>query len=755
MVIATLAIAIGTTTSLYVFLRAVLASQTPQIEELDAVGRIYASSRILGVERSPILLRDFQSPLAQASSFESIAAYQFGEHRIAIGAMTRTVSVGQVSETFFDVFRLRAASGRLMTIDDARRRVPVMVVSDSLWRQFFKDRPSAEATLVMDGTMWNVVGVLPASFALPFLGINADAWTLMPTSADTASRSVSVVARIRKDRSWAAASAELDGLARAHSSSRQWTWTAIPVGVDLDKRRAGASAFILGPAVIVLLIGCVNVACMVLGRGIDREVELSVRAALGASRGRIVRQLIGEHMLLAGLAGALGSGLAFGILRVITSSLAAFPAAPALTPDASILVVACAVSVLSLVLFGTWPAIRLSRSDGAICLSGGHTLTSIGVAGYRSRDLIVFVELALAVVLIVVAGMWLNMFAELRRITPTFAADQVVAAQIDGKDLVATMDAISALPGVSRVAAASSLRGDRSSTVQLRAVNGRLARAARVAAQPSFFMTMGLPIVRGRTFEAAEANGKSRTVIVSETLAADLWPNENPIGAVVTIASRGGEASGVVIGVSADAWRLGSLAELRILSPEIYVPMDRDPANEVVVVARANGPARGLIRPIEGLLSGRGAVTPRAALVEEFTPFVRDESMLLVEILGAFGLVALVLAATGVFGVLTQSVSQRTGEFGVRMALGASAGAVWRMVVTREAKLIVTAIATGSTATVLVTQSVFAELARMSATDGRLWLVIATLCGGTAAAAVALATHRIVRLDPWTVLRNP
>jgi putative ABC transport system permease protein len=175
----------------------------------------------------------------------------------------------------------------------------------------------------------------------------------------------------------------------------------------------------------------------------------------------------------------------------------------------------------------------------------------------------------------------------------------------------------------------------------------------------------------------------------------------------------------------------------------------------VVVVARANGPARGLIRPIEEILGGHGAVTPRAAIVEDSTPFVRDESMLLVEILGAFGLVALVLAATGVFGVSTQSVSQRSGEFGVRMALGASSGAVWRMVMTREAKLITTAIATGSTATVLVTRSVFAELARMNATDARLWLVIATLCGGTAAAAVALATHRIVRLDPWTLLRKP
>jgi predicted permease len=754
MAIATLTIAIGTATGLYALLRASLANQTPQIENIDAVARIYASSRSLDVARAPLSLVDFQSALATASSFESIAAYQSDEHQITVGGMTATISVGQVTELFFQVFRARAASGRLISAQDARGREPVMVVSHSMWGKYFAGRTPGEATLNMDGTSWAVVGVMPPEFGFSFLGINADAWTWMPTQVEAAPRSVSVIARLRKDRSWTAAAAELWALATAHTPNSQWTWQAIPVRDDLDKRVRGASAFILGPALIVLLIGCVNVSCMLLARGIERDVELSVRCALGATRARIVRQLMNEHFLLAAVAGVLGWLLAVGILRVISSRMASFAAAPDLAPDASILLVALGVSFLASVLFGTLPAIRISRRDVAASLKGGTAFDSARFAGYHARDLVVFVEITLAVVLIVVTGLWLKLFAELQRITPAFAADQVVAARVQAADLNTASQAVASLPGVISVAAVSNLPGGRSSTVQLQADNGRLARAARVAVQPSFFTTVGLPILRGRTFDAAEANANSNTVVVSEALAADLWPGEDPVGKVVNLTTRRGTGVGVVIGVSADALNVGRLARVGIVSPDLYVPFDPADGSEFVVLARANGNVHALVRPIEVLLSsGQNGVRRVSVLVDDIQ-FVRDESLFLVRLLGAFGLVALGLAATGVFGVLSQSVSQRTTEFGVRMAMGASSGAVLLMVVMREAKLIVAAIATGAIATVMVTRAVFAELVMVSGSDARLWIAVAVLCGGFAAGAVALATRRIVRLDPWTVLRK-
>jgi putative ABC transport system permease protein len=754
MALATLTIAIGTTTSLYAFLRASLANQAPRIEGIDVVARVYASSRSLGIERAPVSMVDFQSALATASSFESIAAYQSDERVIAVGGTTATISVGQVTELFFQVFRARAASGRLISAQDARTREPVMVVSDSIWRKYFEGRTPGEATLNMAGTSWTIVGVLPPEFGFSFLGINADVWTWMPTQVEAPSRSVSVIARLKTDRSWTAASAELGALATAHAPNGQWTWQAIPVRDDLNKRVSGASAFILGPALIVLLIGCVNVSCMLLARGIERDVELSVRCALGATRARIVRQLTAEHFLLAAVAGVLGWLLALGILRLISSRMAAFAAAPDLAPDASMLLVALGVSFLASVLFGALPAIRISRRDVAASLKGATASASARFAGYHTRDLVVFTELTLAVVLIVVTGMWLKLFAELQQITPAFAADQVVAARVQAADLNTASQAVAALPGVIGVAAVSNLPGGRSSSVQLQAENGRLARGARVAVQPSFFTTVGLPILRGRTFDSAEANANSNTVIMSEALAADLWPGEDPIGNVVNLTTRKGTVAAVIIGVSADALNVGRLARFDIVPPDVYVPFDRADGSNFVVLARANGNVQAIVRPIEVLLGGGQDGVRRVSILANDTQFVRDESLFLVRLLGAFGLVALGLAATGVFGVLSQSVSQRTTEFGVRMAIGASSSAVLLMVVMREAKLIVAAIATGAVATVLVTRAVLAELVMVSGSDAELWIAVAVLCVGLAAGAVALATRRIVRLDPWTILRN-
>jgi putative ABC transport system permease protein len=495
---------------------------------------------------------------------------------------------------------------------------------------------------------------------------------------------------------------------------------------------------------------------MLLARGIDRDVELSVRCALGATRGRIVRQLIGEHLLLAGLGGVLGCALALGILRAISSRMAAFqsPFIPDLAPDASIVFVALGVSLLASVLFGTLPAIRISRLDIAASLRGGTAQASARFVGYHARDLVVFVELALAVVLIVVAAMWLKLFAELQRITPVFAADQVVAARVQGSDLGARIEAISGLPGVTSVTVVSSLPGARSAAVQLHTPNGRVARAGRIEVQPSFFKTVGLPVLRGRTFEPAEANANSSTVIVSETIAADLWPNENPLGATVNVMSRTGSTAAVVIGVSADALRLGSLARVGIVSPDIYVPFAPDARSESLLLARASGNARALVRPIDAVLSKDQSGIRRATVVGDDRQFIREESLFLVRLIGAFGLVALGLAASGIFGVLSQSISQRTTEFGVRMAVGASSGDVLWMVIMREAKLIVAAIATGAAGTILVSRVVFAELVTVSAADPRMWITVAALCGGFGAVAAALATYRIVRLDPWTILRN-
>ena len=749
--VATLAIGIGTTTSLYVFLGAVLGTARPHIEDIDHVGRIYASNRTLGVERAPLSLADFQSSLAGASSFESIAAYATDDRATTAATPTGTMSVGQVTENFFDVLRARAAAGRLMLPSDFRDGAPIVVVSDATWRTHFAGQRVGQATLVLDDAPWTVVGVLPPEFAFPFLGIGADVWTPMLTQSNPAARPVSVIARLTRDRTWTVAAAELKALALAQGSNALWTWRAIPVDDDVRTRAGSASALLLGPAFVVLLLGCVNVSCMLLARGIEREVELSVRCALGASPARIIRQLIAENLLLAGMGGTLGCAMAIGTLKVIASEMARFqPAlAPAIAGDLAILPIVFAVSLVAAVLFGCLPAVRILRQDIASSLKGG-TGPSPRFVGYHARDLVVFVELGLAVVLVVVAGMWLALFAELRGITPLFPADQIVAVNTPTALVSPLAEEIRSLSAVAGVAAASRLPGGRAPAAQVQAANGRSARAGIVSVQSTYFQTVGVPILRGRTFEPAEAMAGSGVVLVSEAVATALWPDEDPVGAALLVSGRSGTSRRIVIGVCRDALSLGSLAGVGLVAPDIYFPWEPGRTADAFLLVRTLTDAHTMLRPISVVARGS-----RAVVVGDEMRFVPTDSIFLVRLIGAVGLVALVLAATGIFGVLSQSVAQRTTEFGVRMALGASPADVLRMVILREAKLIVAAIATGALGTVVVTRAVFAELVAVSGQDVRLWVAVAVLCGGSAAVATAVATYRIVRLDPWTVLRKP
>ena len=754
--IATLAVGIGTATSLLVFLRAVLASQTPGIDDLDAVGRIYESSRSLGVERAPLAMDDVRSLIDTTSSFEVVAGYTSVDRALTIGATTVRRPVAAVTDGFFDLLRVRPSHGRLLSRDEARSREPVVVISDSLWRKYLPGSLPGETTLEIDGTRHRVVGVLPPEFSFPFLGITADVWMWMPPDPVTTRRHLAVLARLKNGASWTAASAELDAAARALRADDLWTWRAIPIRADFATRVGTASAFVLGPALVVLLIGCVNVSCMLLARGVERDVELSVRRALGASRARIVRQLIGESLVLAAAGGVLGYVLAAGMLGVISREMAAFrpQAVPALTPDAATFAAAVGVSLLASVLFGTLPAIRTSRRDISSALKGQLPFGTARFVGYHARDLVVFVELALAVVLIVVAGMWLTLFAELQRMAPAFAADEIVAARIHSTDATTAANAVTSVPGVAAVAVGSNLPGARSGAVQLRIPDGRVARAARLEVQPAFFRAIGLPLVSGRAFDASETYAREGTVVVSQRLASTLWPGADPLGARVTISGASGRGDAVVIGVCADALRTGTLAVANIILPDIYVPFDSRSAADAVLVARVNGDAHSYVRPIEAALSAGGRVPAAVTVASDDARLVKGESLFLVRMIAVFGVIALGLAGTGIFAVLSQSVSQRTLEFGVRMAVGATPRRVLLMVITREARLIAAAVATGAAGTLLVTRVVFADLANVSAQDVRMWIGVACLCGGGAAAAAALATRRIVRLDPWTVLRG-
>ena len=613
--IVTLAIGIGAATSMYAIVRLALSSTIPDIDDIPALGRIYASSRAVGVERSPLSASD-AGVLAAAMSFESVGAYATVDGEMTTGDQSETIQIGYASRQFFPVMRARAATGRLFSDSDFRDAAPTAVVSNRIWRTRFAGLTIGEARLTIDGTSRTIVGVLPPEFGFSFIGIGADAWIPLPSGTD---RRVSVIARLKPEVTWVAASAELGALAHHGNPSGVWTWLVIPLEQDIQKRTVGGFAMMFGPALVVLLIGCTNVACMLLARGIDRDIELSVRSALGATRWRLIRQLIGESVVLAVLGGALGIGLAHLLVRSVTAAMAEFrPEAAALAPASTLLLtMGFCFSLGACVVFGTLPAVRLSRRDLATALKGGTAPAVARFAGYRARDLVVFVELALAVALVVTTAMLIRFFVELQRVTPLFPADHLIVVEVPAREMPAVAERVTALPGISSFAVVSELPGSersRFSAVRVEAENAGMGRAGLIGVDSSFFRTFGIPILRGRGLDQTDVDARAKVVVISEALASRLWPGQDAIGARLTVTTRTGATSETVVGVSRNALDAGGLMRTGLLAPDIYVPIDSERSTRLLLVARTGVEPAVLIRAVrEAARTGTTDRSPQVA----------------------------------------------------------------------------------------------------------------------------------------------
>lgn len=762
----TLAIGIGTTTTMYVLLQTLTDDGTRRIDDVARVGRIYASSRAMNIERRQLTFADFDLVQARAGSFEGIAAWTRSEMIVGRTDEEGTVAVTRVSRAFFPVLRARPVEGRWFA--DVDGAAAVALVSEAVWRQRFAGRSIADApSIVLNGAEHRVIGVVPATLDLGFIGIGGDAWLPLAGPDVRSETTVNVIARLKPEQTWTAAAGELLSLTPAAARASGWQWGAIPVQQDSRYRTVAGTTMTLVPACIVLIIGCVNVACMLLARGLERDTELSVRAALGASRATLFRQLLIESVVLASAAGVAGAAIAIGLLRLVASSTfaASKPGLAArLSGDLGLLPIAVGVTALACLLFGTIPAFRFSRRDVAASLKGVPSPSRVRVAGYGARDLVVFVELGLAVMLIVVTAMWFSFFSTMQRVTISFAANEVIAVPVAARDLDAVIERVSALPGVTGVAATSLPPGAEGASrgARVTAPNGRVATAGVVGISEPFFATTGLPLVRGRGFDRAEASANAPVAVISESAARTLWPDGEAVGQQLDINDRDGAARVTIVGVARDALEyagLGRHAGGYVQSTwatrrTIYRPLDTASHQEPLLLVRAPK-AHDAIRLVAAAArTSAMAPPPRAVVLGDRIGRMPGESIGLIRVFGGFAVIALLLAGTGIFGVISQSVVQRTTEFGVRIALGATQGRVLRMVLTREGKLIAAALGVGSLGTIVATRALFAELVWISAMNPGWPVALIALAGAVAAAGCGLATYRIVTLDPWVILRR-
>jgi predicted permease len=748
----TLSIGIGATTAVYTLTRVMVADFTG-MPDIDRLARVYAASPALGVERAPVALGDADSTLSHLTSFTAIGAYQQETVTIGSGVAERNVTGGYAAPAFFTAMGVSPVAGRLFTPADLDAAHPVAILSEGLWRRDFSGGSLNAATIVVDGVERAIVGVMPRTFSYSFVGVDADVWVPLVRTPRGASAVATVFARLRPSVAWSAAGSELGARGRA-----PWTWRAIPIQDDVRRRATTAYAFTLGPALLLLLIGCVNVACMLMARGIERDAEFSVRRALGATRLRIVRQLFTENALLAAGGGAIGCGLAVAILRVVSSALAAEQPilAERIAAGFDLLPLALVATMASCVLFGTLPAVQLSRRDIAAALNGVPAKYRVHIAGYGARDLVVFFEMGSAVALVIFAAMIFALFGELRGATPLFPAERVVSVDVRSADARTVREQVLAIPGVTGVTIASVMPGGtivRSRAAKIETASGAAALVSRIPADASLFDTLGVPVLRGRSFAPTEVGAAAGVVVLSEGAARAMAPNVDALGMRVRITERT-TATAIVIGVSRDVVNYGALSRAGLVPPEVYVPYEPS-AGDAVLRARVSGDPHALIRAIASAARVPSDVRrPQPRIVSENLKLGNAGGGVVMSMFGMFSLVALLLAASGVFGVISQSVAQRTREFGIRMALGAAPPRVLAMVLVRESKLIVAALATGAAITVGLTYSLFAELAALSVVRPALWFEVTALCGGLAALAVFQATRQILRLAPIIALRH-
>jgi len=776
----TLALGIGANTAIFSVVRGVLLSPLP-FPEADRIVRVWHTNRAENDLKSQVSEPDFKEWSAATKRFSSLSAYWYspggsGADLTGVGTPER-IQGAYFTPTFFETLRPRAQIGRTIRPDEAvEGNDHYVVLSDGFWeRRLAGDRTIVGRALTIDGIPYTVVGVMEPGFTYPADRI--DFW--MPLSnqgpgsigRQRGSRFLDVIGRLAPGATIQQAHDELASLSRLTAErepeARGWTdVVTLPVHEALvgDVRRP--LIVLLGAVGFVLLITCVNIAGLLLARATARQRELAVRSALGAGRGRIIRQLVTESVLLALIGGTLGVALALAGVRVLgTVGAADLPRATEIRIDGIVLLYALGVSTLAGLIFGLLPAIRAtSRNLQSVLRAGSRG--SVGNAGHKLRAALVVAEVALAVVLVVGAGLATKSFSRLLDIDPGFTPNNVLAVRLGiayeryGDQRVrgyyqALLDRIAAVPGVEAVGSAKDfpLRG----TGELRPLTvpgspgGDAEKSVRLAVMhvsADYFRAMGVPLREGRTFTTADREDAPPVWVVNEAFARRYFPNESPVGKVV----RMGPVPIQIIGVVGD-FRQKSLTEPAEPYAYIHYPQNMR-VGMSIAVRTAGDPLRYANAVREAIWSvDRDQTITNVETLSAIVGGNVARPRLLATLLVLFGVMGLTLGVLGIYGVLAYAVSQRRQEIGVRVALGASPRSVLGLVVGQGMMLAGIGVTAGIAGALVLTRVMAAVLYDVRTTDPATFATVVVVLLGAAFVASWLPARRALRIDPVQALR--
>jgi len=798
-VVLTLALGIGASTTVFSIVNTVLLNPLPYpaVEQIVFPWRLAPRGLQLGYNEIPWGRTEFLLFSKELKTFQSLGAFKSDSFNLTGAGEPIRLNGLRASAGFFHALGTSPALGRTFTSEeDAPGHERVVVLGYSFWRERFNgDANLIGRSVELNGASYTVVGVMPDGFSFPHaeempggftFARNVQIWVPLALSAGPPipgeASELAVIGRLKNGISISEAQAEMNlmttrienqfpnGLAKGWYNSRVTSMTQQVTG---DTRRP--LLLILGAVGIVLLIACSNVASLVLARSLGRNREFTLRAALGAGRARVARQLLTESLLPAVIGGTLGIAFAeVGIHFVKVFGPANLPRLHEVVLDFRVLAFAAGCSILTGILFGLSPAIGMSRTDLAESLNQGGQRVSGSGASSRIRKTLLVCEIALAFVLVIVAGLLAQSFFRLLSVDAGFHADHVLTFELslpelkypDQQHIAAlyqhALHSLQSQPGIESAAIVETLPiGGATESTGIRipdwtpSKNGARRYANYTIASPGFFATVGAPILRGREFLESDTATSMPVTVINDAMAKKFWPGQDPIGKQVGPGSPQYPLE-TIVGIAADVKHLSLREEP---GPEMYVPYMQKVwpsllTMEVVLrtrldVAGAVTSARNAIRAIDADLPIAN-VRPLASLVDDSVAQPKFSMLLL----AAFGAFALILACIGIYGVISYSVAQRTREIGVRVALGASRSNIFGMIIGQGARLAGLGIAIGIAVALGATKMMSSFLYEVRPADPTTFAAVCVILMSVAALACYLPARRATRVDPLVALRH-
>jgi putative ABC transport system permease protein len=786
-VVLTLALGIGANTAIFSVVNAVLLTPLAYREpdRLVTINHFYQSEALNNLE-APVSAVGFRDYRDKTKSFDAVAVETGWAANLTGTGDPERIPASRVSGDYFRVFGVAPQIGRVFGRDeDQPGKNRVVVLSDGLWKRIYGgDRGVIGKTMQLNGLNFTILGVMPEGFRA-FFNARSDLWTplaLDPKQFDPSNYTnewLNLTARLKPGVSAKEADAEMKAFAEQvrrlypNQVGQKWTLKVKTLNQLATGEIRPALLVLLGAVGFVLLIACANVANLLLARVTSRQKEVAIRTALGADRWALVRQLLTESVLLALAGGLLGLGIAYWSVKTLVATVPSVPRGNDLGIDGVVLAFTLGISVFTGLLFGVVPALQTSRSNLHETLKEGGRSGSADVAGHTMRRGLVVGEVALALTLLIGAGLLIKSVAKLQHVTPGFDADRLLTFDLSlpnakyPNDTVrqqfftAMIERINHVPGVVVAGGTSTMPFSGWSTGSFD-VEGYQPGPNQAGpwgdiriVTPEFFRTMRIPLLQGRPFGSQDLRGSQGVAVIDEEFVHKYYRDQNPIGKRISFDINAKPPQYItIVGVVAHAVQEALDAKPRI---QLYLAYPQSPnISSMSVAVRTTGDPLLMVRPVRDAIHEIDKDMPLSNVksMDELLESSLGQRRLSMILLGAFSAIALLLASIGIYGVLAYNVTQRSRELGIRMALGAPRGRVLGLVIGQGMTLVLLGIAFGLVGAFALTRLLASQLYSITPTDPATFVGVSVLLATIALAATLLPALRATRVDPVVALRE-